>query len=83
VSTKAERAALIEMALKEWGVVVEILTEQGEVWPYTDPTRWGAGLTGAMERVKALTEACAVIGADDARDTGRLADLYDRTHGRH
>jgi hypothetical protein len=45
VSTKAERAALIEMALKEWGVVVEILTEQGEVWPYTDPTRparWSA-----------------------------------------
>lgn len=83
MSTKAERAALTKMALTEWGVVLEILTERGEVWPYTNPSQWGPGLTGAMERVKALTEACAVIGADDARDTDHLADLYDRTHGRH
>lgn len=83
MSTKAERADLIEMALKEWGVVVEILAERGEVWPNTDPTRWGPGLTRAMDRAQTLTEVCAIIGAGDARDIGRLADLYDRTHSRH
>ncbi|GAA1113718.1 hypothetical protein [Nocardiopsis metallicus] len=82
MSNKTERTDLTNLALKEWGTVVEILAERGEVWPNTDCTRWGPGLTRAMDRSQTLTEACAIIGADDARDLGRLSDLYDRIHGR-
>lgn len=80
MSTKKERAALTQMALKEWGVVTQMLAERGETWPHNvDVLRWGPGLGKAMERAKALADACAIIGADEACDLGSLCDLYERT----
>jgi hypothetical protein len=77
VSTASERRVLTELALDEWGVVVEILADRGESWPDTDVTRWGPGLAMAMERAKALAAACKVVGVAEAADVGRLADLYE------
>lgn len=79
MSTKAERSAMTDLALQAWDDVVTILAERGEVWPYTDCLRWGPGLSGAMERARTLTQACAVIGADEASDIGRLDELHQRT----
>ncbi|MEV2277688.1 hypothetical protein AB0I72_19080 [Nocardiopsis sp. NPDC049922] len=77
MSTAAERDRMTELALTEWETVAELLAARGETWPDTDVTRWGPGLAMAMERVKALADACKVIGAREASDVGRLADLYE------
>ncbi|WP_304455878.1 hypothetical protein [Nocardiopsis sp. YSL2] len=77
MSTANERARMTDLALQEWGVVVGILAERGESWPDTDVTRWGPGVTAAMERTRALCAACSIVGATEAADIGRLADLYE------
>ena len=79
MSTKAERSAMTDLALQAWNDVVTILAERGEVWPNTNCLRWGPGLNGAMERARALTQACALIGVDEARDIARLDELHQRT----
>ncbi|MFE6305057.1 hypothetical protein [Nocardiopsis sp. NPDC057823] len=81
MSTARERERMVELALNEWGTVAEILAETGEVWPNIDFSHRRHGLALAMERVKALTEACAVIGAHEAANIGDVATLYDRTRG--